>query len=126
MGVWATRQRTSRRKGILSEERAAALETVDSWMWDPVADAWQAAHAALTAYAAEHGTTEVPAAHVCADGLRLGRWIRRQRETWQGGRLSDSRAKALQALPGWSWGAPSQAPVSEHRAGGEPRDQIAA
>jgi superfamily II DNA or RNA helicase len=103
IGWWTTTQRTKRRKGALGPERVAALEAVDGWGWDQFELAWAAGLAALNEYAAAHGTTAVPQGHVTADGVKLGNWVATQRANRRRGHLSERRAAALEAVPGWTW-----------------------
>lgn len=35
LGAWVSVQRQLHRRGLLAEERGAALEAVDRWRWDP-------------------------------------------------------------------------------------------
>ena len=44
---------------------------------------WEKSYAAACKYYKEYNDLEVPAAYITADGFRLGRWIRQQREKYQ-------------------------------------------
>jgi hypothetical protein len=52
----------------LGPEHRAQLEAL-GFVWNPFADDWEQAHAALTAYVAEHGHARVPRDHVTQNGF---------------------------------------------------------
>jgi len=56
-----------------------------------------------------NGHARVPQHFVTSAGIGLGRWAHRQREAYRVGRLAESSYRALDALPGWSWGIPAGA-----------------
>jgi len=101
LGTWLSQQRGRRRRGSLAPDRVVELEQAGV-VWDPVQEAFEAGLAGLARFRAEHGHSQVPAAHVAADGQQLGRWVRRQRgRRWQrDGRngLTDAQIAALDAL----------------------------
>ena len=43
LGGWVQRQRSAHRRGRLTEERAARLEALPGWTWDPFAEDWEQA-----------------------------------------------------------------------------------
>ena len=47
-------------------------------------DAWERGFLHAQEYALKKGDLEVPNAHVCADGYRLGKWISNQRCAYMG------------------------------------------
>ncbi|PJE00630.1 DEAD/DEAH box helicase [Mycobacterium sp.] len=64
---------------------------------------WEFWFGLLQRYVDEHGTALVLQAHVTDVGYRLGTWVTTQRLQRSKGRLSETRQKLLDALPGWSW-----------------------
>lgn len=60
---------------------------------------------AFREYVNEHGHGRVPQKHVTADGLRLGKWVAKQRDLHREDRLPAGRAEALNDEPGWLWNA---------------------
>lgn len=52
LGSWASKQRTAHTNGELQPERAAALEGVPGWTWDPVGQAWEEHLEGLRAFVA--------------------------------------------------------------------------
>jgi superfamily II DNA or RNA helicase len=103
LGEWVKTRRAERRGGRLDPGRVAELEALPGWMWDPAADRWASALAALRAYAAREGHARVPQSHV-EGTLRLGQWANSRRADYRRGGLDPSRAADLEALPGWTWG----------------------
>jgi hypothetical protein len=57
----------------------------------------------LQNFVAREGHARVPQVYREKDGYPLGGWVAAQRRTRTNGRLSDDRARRLEALPGWSW-----------------------
>lgn len=66
------------------------------------ADPWELALAALGAFAQREGHADVPPGHV-EDGIRLGRWVSRQRRLALDGALPSERAVRLGEITGWTW-----------------------
>ena len=102
LGGWVTRMRFERNSGRLDPDRAAELEGMPGWTWDPVADDWNVVVAALRAFAAREGHARVPRGHV-ENGVRLGSWSTDQRMDRNRGVLPAERVGELEAIPGWSW-----------------------
>lgn len=102
LGEWMATQRAWRRSGRLRPDRAAALERIPGWIWEPLAYRWSVAVAALRTFAAREGYTRVPDSHV-EGRLRLGEWVVTQRIWRNAGRLDPARTAELESLPGWSW-----------------------
>jgi hypothetical protein len=109
LGQWVTLQRGSWKKGRLSASRTTRLEGLPGWTWEVLEAQWEDGFSRLKQYAEQEGHSRVPQQYVNQDGFRLGGWVRRQRA--QGpARLSEERARRLDALPGWTWStvSPSQ------------------
>lgn len=102
LGWWVTRRRRDYRAGALDPERAAQLEALPGWQWDPNECRWQAGLAALTGYAESHRHTN-PARGERYDDYPVGEWVRVQRAARVQHRLSAIRAARLEALSGWRW-----------------------
>ena len=86
LGAWLDTQRkvyTGKTAGNLSAVQVEKLEKIGmNWQgsWE---QNWEKSYAAACEYYKEHGDLNVPAVYVSADGERLGRWIRRQKEMYQ-------------------------------------------
>lgn len=107
---WITRMRREHERGELTPERAAQLERLDGWTWDPPVTPeqerrhlWEGQFTRLHAWAAEHGHAS-PDQRVIYQGTRLGGWVNKQRAKYRRGVLSDERIARLESLPGWKWG----------------------
>lgn len=104
LGTWVERQRRLFHRGRLPAPKVRALAAVTGWGWR--ADVWDLrfseALASLREFAAREGHVRVPSGYRAA-GVRLDRWAILQREAYHSGRLPRSRARALEAVPGWSW-----------------------
>lgn len=59
-------------------------------------NAWENVYKAVCDYKKEYGNLDIPVAFVTADGCRIGRWIRHQKEKYE--TLSLSRRKKLNAI----------------------------
>lgn len=101
LGTWVFYQRKLRNSGHLLAHRAAALETVPLWSWDPQADRHERCLSALSRYAARHGHSRPSRRRF--EGLDLGTWVIGQRFKYRQGRLDPEFAARLEALPGWTW-----------------------
>jgi len=97
LGLWVNRQRTAFKAGKLTPERNARLEAA-GFVWDVLAEAWDAHFELLTAYHAAHGDCAVPQTFATADGTKLGEWVNRQRLACKAGELSPEHAKRLEAV----------------------------
>ena len=62
---------------------------------------WEEGFKHLEEFVRANGNAQVPAAHECADGFDLGRWVERQR-TFRNSLDAERRAR-LEALKGWIW-----------------------
>ena len=98
LGDWVKSQRDTYRSGKLSEDRADRLFKLEGWSWDPINDAWEDKYRELVDYVEQHGNAAVK-----RDGSPLGGWVKKQRDTYRRGKLSEDRFKRLDKLPGWVW-----------------------
>ncbi|MCD7883752.1 MAG: Helicase associated domain protein [Lachnospiraceae bacterium] len=93
--VWLQRQRSLLKKGKLSEERIQRLNTISS-SWQ--ADAWESKLALVKAWYQEKGTLYIPRDTV-VDGVWLGAWLKRQKQSLEAGKLTAEQAALLSELP---------------------------
>lgn len=101
LDAWVSRQRKAQKSGLLSEERIAQLEEV-GFDWDPFATQWEYMFIELINYRAEHGHVNVPQ----RPPTPLGRWVRRQRESFKNGKITDAYRENLDGV-GFTWGMKS-------------------
>ena len=102
LGGWVGKVRGDRNSGRLSPERAKELEALPGWTWDPMADYWETAIAALRAFVAREGHARVPATYL-EGRFSLGTWVGNQRRGYHAGRLSSAQIAQLEGFPRWSW-----------------------
>jgi len=104
LAMWVGRQRQDKKNGTITGERAALLETVPGWSWDPSESAWQGAYEQLLGWLDEHeGRYPSHRAAKGSEERSLAAWVNRQRKVKKNGRLSAESAALLAAVPGWSW-----------------------
>ncbi len=111
LGAWVRRQRDiylGKRLGHLRDEQITRLQSLPRWAWERGPTKWEQRFQALVAFADREGHTKVPYGHV-ESGLRLEKWVVRQRVDYAAGRLQrlpGDRVARLEALPGWHWADP--------------------
>lgn len=103
LGKWVARQRYAylnpdRSSARVTPERKALLDKLGMVLekYDP----WQERYDLALAYKTEHGDLEIPSVYKTADGVWLGSWVSRQRQTLNSGSsaLSSERRKLLRTL----------------------------
>ena len=103
LGKWVARQRYAylnpdRSSARVTPERKALLDKL-GMVWEKY-DPWQERYDLALAYKTEHGDLEIPSVYKTADGVWLGSWVNRQRQTLNSGSsaLSSERRKLLRTL----------------------------
>lgn len=103
VGKWVARQRYAylnpdRSSARVTPERKALLDKL-GMVWEKY-DPWQERYDLALAYKTEHGDLEIPSVYKTADGVWLGSWVSRQRQTLNSGNsaLSSERRKLLRIL----------------------------
>jgi len=99
LGSWVSAQRHSERPAA---DRAARLESLPGWSWDPHAEQWEVSFRQLQRFVEREGHALVRLDHV-EDGRRLGAWVTGQRAAFIKGRLDAERIARLEEIPGWTW-----------------------
>ena len=61
-------------------------------------EAWENYYRYLKKYYKTHGNINVPAKYETEDGVRLGPWLKKQKELYSTARLADNRIKCLEKL----------------------------
>ncbi|MCR8899818.1 helicase associated domain-containing protein [Gordonia sp. GONU] len=108
IGTWVASRRADYRRGRLSAERIARLESeFPDWQWLPQDEAFAAAFETglshLRRYVAAHGTSQVPQRDVI-DGFPIGTWVATRRADYRKGRLSAERIRRIETeFPDWRW-----------------------
>lgn len=103
LGKWVARQRYAylnpdRSSARVTPERKALLDKL-GMVWEKY-DPWQERYDLALAYKTEHGDLEIPSVYKTVDGVWLGSWVSRQRQTLNSGSsaLSSERRKLLRTL----------------------------
>lgn len=103
LGKWVACQRYAylnpdRSSARVTPERKALLDKL-GMVWEKY-DPWQERYDLALAYKTEHGDLEIPSVYKTADGVWLGSWVNRQRQTLNSGSsaLSSERRKLLRTL----------------------------
>lgn len=102
LGTWVNDRRSDRRAGLLTPERAEALESVAGWTWDPRDAKFDEYLGALREFVGEHGHARVPKRYRTSEGLALGAWVANRRTEWRDGEIGE-RAMELASIPEWTW-----------------------
>jgi superfamily II DNA or RNA helicase len=108
LGEWVKIQRDAYRgiKGRrLTKARAAKLQSLDGWTWDPQDARWEKGFERLGVYVEREKHARPPLGFMEGD-FALGNWVSRQRYAQRKGWLQQERAARLEALPGWQWNPP--------------------
>lgn len=105
LGAWLCSVRSWRKgqnkRASLTDDQVARLDALGmNWIGRHNAT-WETAYAEARKYRQAHGNLNVPSGYVTENGVRLGRWLRSQREAY-GVTLSDSRKQKLDAI-GMIW-----------------------
>ena len=103
LGQWVNKQRRQYKRGVLRPERVARLEAVPGWVWNEHDALWEEAYEALLAYVSRGGSVETVPPSTVENGIRLGRWVAKQRGAGRAGRLEADRVRRLELVPGWRW-----------------------
>ena len=97
LGRWISNKRTEKLAGRLEEEKITSLEQV-GMVWDAFSEKWERGFAAAAQYYADHGNLIMPVTYTTKDGLRLGVWLRNQKQTYANGTLQREKAARLEGI----------------------------
>lgn len=97
LGAWINSIRSCKkgknRRAQLSDEQTARLDAL-GMNWEGKNNAgWDIAYAEACRYRQEHGDLNVPSNYVTESGVRLGRWIRSQREAYNTSLTAERKQK---------------------------------
>ncbi|WP_457181063.1 Helicase associated domain protein [Mycobacteroides abscessus] len=100
---WMENQRGAYKRGRLRPDRARRLAELHWWRWAKAAgEVWEEAFQALQAYITAHGQLP-PHTYTTAEGLELGRWVKKQIANHSQKRLSPENADRLEQIDVWTW-----------------------
>ena len=99
LGSWVKEQRSSYRRGILSEERIKRLNDI-GFEWVRISHtssraSWEKMFAELKEYRNKHGDCNITA-NYRVNNLSLGNWVQRQRQKYKIKQLSEDQIKRLE------------------------------
>jgi hypothetical protein len=105
LGKWQTDQRKLYKNHTLSEERIAALNATEGWVWESApGKSFEENRVQWVAKRTELGRDPSPTSRDAdADEKRLGKWQTDQRKLYKNHTLSEERIAALDATEGWLW-----------------------
>ena len=106
LGLWANSRRSDRRAEKLSDERAAELDDLPGWEWDPREAAYQRHFQALLQYVAREGHSQISKSHAepfDGEDFKIGLWVTRRRSEHNNKTLSAERTAALDSIADWEW-----------------------
>lgn len=100
LGVWLGAQRAAHKAGELPQEQVERLDALGMDWTNRNDRKWMSLYDVAAAYYHEHGNLNVPSEYVTPDGVLLGSWVSRQRQTLNSGSsaLSSERRKLLRTL----------------------------
>lgn len=103
LGHWIRVQRHAKRgqygRKPLSEEQVCRLDKL-GMRWDtPYEARWREAYEAAKQYYEMHGDLNIPMGYETQEGIRLGAWVRKQRDKWsRKERINDAMARQLSSI----------------------------
>ncbi|PEA25840.1 hypothetical protein CN984_12090 [Bacillus cereus] len=100
LSIWASRQRTYYKKGMLGDDKVAKLDSLD-FVWDALEDNWTEYYELLIEYKEAYGNFSA-SANKEFKGKNLGNWVNKQRFRHKKGKLSDDRVQKLDEIGFWS------------------------
>lgn len=111
LGAWISNQRTSRNRKYgqktFDAEKVQRLEAI-GMQWESKYDLlWRDSYLAAKEYYRQHGSLEMPVEYTTENGVRLGKWVRRQQYAYQhpeksNAALTPERIRLLEAI-GMQW-----------------------
>jgi hypothetical protein len=103
LGHWNRTQRSKYNQGKLPMKEQRLLERLPRWVWHIHRARWAENFNRLYEYVKREGNASVPKRYVEKDGFKLGLWVMWNREKYKHQKLSRTRQKMIEQLPGWQW-----------------------
>ena len=101
LGYFCQAMRNAYRKGSLSGERIAKLETLEGWEWYPHEAEWNRKFESLSEIVRQNGS--LTTAHKIGINQILRTWFSAQRTAYKQGNLEDEKIALLESIDGWTW-----------------------
>lgn len=106
LGNWIFSLRAARKsqnkRAALTDDQIKRLDLLGMLWGNKLEITWQKNYSAVCGYQRKYGNLDVPVAYITDDGLRIGRWLRRQRELYEKGTLDVGRKEQLDLI-GMKW-----------------------
>ena len=102
MQKWMSSMRRAYQNGKLTQTEIDQLENTPGWTWKDYSS-FDHGIEKLQEYTQIKGTPEVHAAFICADGFKLGQWVKQQRRLHKIGSLDAYQISKLESVPAWLW-----------------------
>lgn len=104
LGQWLIYLRTVRKEisknsyRKLTDEQIARLDALGMIWGNKYEKQWNEAFDALCGYSQKNVSFDVPVSYITDSGIALGKWIRRQRDFYEKGKLSEERVERLRNI----------------------------
>lgn len=102
IGIWVENRRKDYRHGTIQDWLVEELESIPGWSWDPTGDRQRRNLDLLRVFIRRHGWSKL-LVQTKVEGVALGSWVTTRRQSYQRRQLPSWVARALEAIPGWSW-----------------------
>jgi hypothetical protein len=101
LGSFCQQLRNDYRRGVLSPERIARIETLAGWEWYPFDAEWREKYESLRAVAIQDGSLSNVAPSRISQTLRT--WSSAQRTAYKLKKLDEEKIALLESIEGWTW-----------------------
>lgn len=101
---WKKNKIAEYRRGELSSDRARLVEQIPGWTWEPQSERFSRPLGEIKQFQTKYGHLRIPPDLCDSSGVNLSAWIKTRRREYRLGKLAPEKTKALEELPGWSWG----------------------
>jgi len=104
IGGWISTQRDNKKKNKLSQDKITKLESLQGWFWElDLDEGWNTNYVLLKTYMLKNNNQCPTASYETTDGVKIGRWISKQRDNKKKYKLSQDKITKLESLQGWFW-----------------------
>ena len=97
-GLRSNRNGTAKNVKPLTDEQVARLDAIGMRWGSKYDRQWDEAFDALCSYYNKYHTFDIPVSYKTDSGIALGKWIRRQRDYYASGKLTDERIGKLKSI----------------------------
>ena len=97
-GLRSNRNGTARKSKDLTDEQIARLDALGMIWVTKYEKQWNDAFQALCEYHAKNATFDIPVSYKTESGIALGKWIRRQRDYYEQGRITEKHIAKLREM----------------------------